>query len=309
VDGSSTVYPLMEAVAEELRRANADLRITVGISGTGGGFKKFCAGEIDVQDASRPISPSEVEHCQRKGVAFVEIPVAYDGIVIVVHPSNTWATSITTAELARLWAPEAQGRVTRWNQIRESWPDREIHLFGAGVDSGTYDYFTEAVLHREHASRGDYASSEDDNVLVHGVAGDELALGFFSLAYYEANKNKLRALPIDDGRADNGDGPIAPSIESLQRGTYQPFARPVFIYAAARALDRPAVSTFVQQNLSVAPRLAREVGFVPLPDRAYELGRLRIAERRTGTIFKGTASAIGMPIEKLLEREQAKPGS
>jgi phosphate transport system substrate-binding protein len=308
-DGSSTVYPLTEAAAEEFGRTNPNARVTVGISGTGGGFKKLCAGETDVHDASRPITSSEMELCQKSGIDFIEVPIAYDGIVVVVHPNNTWATSITTAELARLWAPEAQGKVTRWSQVREGWPDREIHLYGAGVASGTYDYFTEAILHREHASRGDYTSSEDDNLLVQGVAGDELALAFFGIAYYEANRSKLRALGVDDGRPGNGEGPIAPSTESVQRGTYQPLSRPVFLYVARAALDRPTVASFVQRCLDTSPRLAREVGFVPLPERAYAFGAARIEARRTGTIFTGTSSAVGLPIEELLAREQAHSGS
>ena len=308
-DGSSTVYPLTEAAAEEFGKTNPNARVTVGISGTGGGFKKLCAGETDVHDASRPITSAELALCRKSGIEFVEVPIAYDGIVVAVHPNNTWATSITTAELARLWAPEAQGRITRWSQIREGWPDREIHLYGAGVDSGTYDYFTEAIVHREHASRGDYTSSEDDNLLVQGVAGDELALAFFGIAYYEANRSKLRALAVDDGRADNGDGPIAPSTESVQRGTYQPLSRPVFLYVARGSLDRPLVAAFVQRCIDSSPRLSREVGFVPLPALAYALGRARVEFRRTGTIFAGTGSAVGLPIDELLAREQANTGS
>jgi phosphate transport system substrate-binding protein len=305
IDGSSTVYPITEAIVEEYQRTNREARVAVGISGTGGGFKRLCAGDIDACDASRPIKPTEIDLCSRNGVAYVELPVAYDGIVVVVNPKNTWATSLTTAELARLWAPEAQGRVTRWNQVRADFPDREIHLFGAGVDSGTYDHFTEAIVGRQHASRGDYTSSEDDNVLVQGVAGDELALGFFGYVYYAENRTKLRALAIDDGRPENGDGPIAPSPETVRSGTYQPLARPVFVYVARRALDRQEVASFARAYLDLVPRMASEVGYVPLPVRAYTLDAERLAGRRTGTLFGAQGSAVGISIDALLAREQA----
>src|SRR5688500_10857400 len=231
VDGSSTVYPITEAVAEEFQKANPGTKVTVGISGTGGGFQKFCRGEIDISDASRPIKATEVEACEKSGVQFVEVPVAYDGLAVVVNPKNNWAASMTVAELKKLWEPAAQGKVAKWNQIREGWPNREIHLFGAGVDSGTFDYFTEAVVGKEGQSRGDYTSSEDDNVIVQGVSGDLNALGYFGYAYYEQNKDKLKLVLIDDGDAANGAGPIAPSPDTVAGGTYRPLSRPVFIYA------------------------------------------------------------------------------
>ncbi len=212
-DGSSTVFPITEAVAEEFQQANAGTRVTVGSSGTGGGFQKFCRNETDISNASRPVKAAELEACSKAGIDFIELPVAYDGIAIVVHPKNTWANSITVAELKKIWEPAAQGRVTRWNQVRPDWPDQEIHLFGAGVDSGTFDYFTEAIVGKEAQSRGDYTSSEDDNVIVQGVSGDQYALGYFGYSYYEQNKDKLKALPVDDGDASNGAGPIAPSPE------------------------------------------------------------------------------------------------
>ena len=207
VDGSSTVFPISEAVAEEFQKANQNIRVTVGISGTGGGFQKFCRGETDISDASRPIRPAEIEACQKAGIEYIELPIAYDGLAVVVNPKNTWATSMTVAELKTLWAPEAQGKVLRWNQMRAAWPNREIRLFGAGVDSGTYDYFTEAIVGKEGASRGDFTSSEDDNVLVQGVGSDELALGFIPFAYVEQNQDKLKLVPVDDGKADNGSRP------------------------------------------------------------------------------------------------------
>ncbi|HXV86584.1 MAG TPA: PstS family phosphate ABC transporter substrate-binding protein, partial [Gemmatimonadales bacterium] len=245
IDGSSTVYPITEAVAEEFQKEHR-VNVTVGIAGTGGGFKRFCTGETDISDASRPIRPTEVELCAQNGIEYVELPVAYDGLAIVIHPDNTWATSITVAELKAIWEPAAQGKITRWSQVRRGWPDRELHLFGAGVDSGTYDYFTEAVVGEEHASRGDYTSSEDDNVIVQGVATDPLAMGFFGFAYYAENQDRLRVVPVDDGNPDNGDGPIAPSLETVGNNTYQPLSRPIFIYVSTRALERPEVVSFVQ---------------------------------------------------------------
>src|SRR5688572_21249990 len=240
LDGSSTVFPISEAIAEEFIKANPNLpRPTVGISGTGGGFQKFCRAETDISDASRPIRAAEMEACQKAGVEYIELPVAYDGLAIVVNPKNTWASSITTQELRTLWAPEAQGKITRWNQVRASWPDREIHLFGAGVDSGTFDYFTEAINGKEKASRGDFTSSEDDNVLVQGVGGDELALAFLPLAYVEQNRSLLKLLPVDDGKPENGDGPMTPSAQTVRDGTYQPLSRPLFIYVSRKAADRP----------------------------------------------------------------------
>ena len=200
VDGSSTVFPITEAVAEEFQKRNPKVKVTVGISGTGGGFKKFCNGETDISDASRPIKESEVGLCNKNGVGYIELPVAYDGLAVMVNPKNTWVTSMTVKELKRLWEPEAQGRIIRWSQIRPGWPDKEIRLFGPGVDSGTYDYFTEAIVGKEHSSRGDFTASEDDNVLVQGIATDPLSLGFFGFAYYEHNKDKLKLVAIDYGK-------------------------------------------------------------------------------------------------------------
>ncbi|MBI4511127.1 MAG: PstS family phosphate ABC transporter substrate-binding protein [Deltaproteobacteria bacterium] len=301
-DGSSTVFPITEAMAEEFQKSHAT-RVTVGISGTGGGFKKFCAGETDMADASRPIKPSEVDLCARSGVEYVELPVAYDGLAVVVHPKNDWAHHVTALELKKLWQPEAQGKITRWSQVRDGWPDREIHLFGPGVDSGTYDYFTEAIVGKEHESRGDFTSSEDDNVLVQGVATDPLALGFFGFAYYGENKAKLKALPVDDGKPENGDGPVPPSPATIEGGTYQPLSRPIFIYVSKKSLERLEVATFIEFYLEHAPRLVHEVGYIPLPERAYALAKERVHARRTGSMFGGKGSQVGVSIEDLLSRE------
>jgi phosphate transport system substrate-binding protein len=300
VDGSSTVYPITEAVAEEYRKAGNPARVTVGISGTGGGFKKFCSGETDLSDASRPIKPSEVELCVKNGIEYIELPVAYDGLAILVNPANTWVTSITTEELKRIWEPEAQKTILKWSQVRPGWPDRELHLYGAGVDSGTYDYFTEAINKKEHASRGDFTSSEDDNVLVQGIAGDENALGFFGFAYYEENHDKLKLVPVDDGKAENGPGPIAPSVETVQNATYQPLSRPLFLYVARPSLDRPEIQSFVSFYLANAPTLTREVGYIPLPADAYSRMQARVDGRKVGSVFGGKGSQVGITLDTLL---------
>jgi phosphate transport system substrate-binding protein len=306
VDGSSTVFPLSEAVAEEFQQESRDTRVTVASSGTGGGFQKFCNGEIQVAGASRPISPSEVQRCAAGRVEFVELPVAYDGLAVVVNPQNSWAESMTVAELRTLWAPEAQNRIRRWNQVRQGWPDEEIHLFGAGVDSGTYDYFTKAIVGREHASRGDYTSSEDDNVLVQGVATDRLALGFLPYAYVAENLERLRVVGVDDEDAGNGAGPIRPSPETVANGTYQPLSRPIFIYVSKRALDRPEVARFAEFYVENAAELAPDVGYVALPARAYTLDSERLRARTVGSIFGGEGSQVGVTVDQLLEREASR---
>jgi phosphate transport system substrate-binding protein len=303
VDGSSTVFPISEAVAEEFQRANPNVRVTVGISGTGGGFQKFCRSETDISDASRPIRAAEMETCKMAGIDYIELPVAYDGLAIVVNPKNTWVASITTAELKTLWQPEAQGKVTRWNQVRSSWPDREIRLFGAGVDSGTFDYFTEAINGKEKASRGDFTSSEDDNVIVQGVSGDEAGLGFLPLAYVEQNKTAVKLVPVDDGNKENGDGAITPSAETVRNGTYQPLSRPLFIYVARKAADRPEIQRFVESYFTSAD-LLQEVGYVELTPDLYNLAKAHFSERKVGSAFGSGGSQVGMTLEALLAREK-----
>jgi phosphate transport system substrate-binding protein len=303
VDGSSTVYPITEAVAEEFQKKNPKVRVTVGISGTGGGFKRFCIGETDISDASRPIKLSEVELCLDNKISYIELPVAFDGLAVMVNPKNDWATRMTVKELKKLWEPAAQGRLTRWSQIRAGWPDKEIHLFGAGVDSGTYDYFTEAIVGKEHSSRGDFTASEDDNVLVQGIANDPLALGFFGVAYYEHNKDKLRLVAIDDENPKNGDGPVLPTFENVKNATYQPLARPIFIYVNKQALDRAEVRDFVAFYLTAGRPLVREVGYIPLSDAAYDLAVTRVEKRVTGSVFGGKGSQVGVSLESLLAAE------
>jgi phosphate transport system substrate-binding protein len=301
VDGSSTVAPVTEAVAEDYREATG-VAVTVGTSGTGGGFQKFCRGETDISDASRPISANEAKACAEAGVSFIEIPVAYDGLAVVVHPNNTWVTSLTVDDLRRIWEPAAQGKIMRWNQIRPNWPDREIHLFGPGVDSGTFDYFTEVIVGKATASRGDYTSSEDDNVIVQGVSGDEGALGYFGFAYYEQNHERLKIVPIDDEDDSNGRGPIAPTPETVKNGTYRPLSRPIFIYPRVQALERQEVRDFVDFYLSKGVPLVREVGYIPLSDREYELARKRFAGRKTGSMYQGADGHAQLPLEERLAR-------
>ena len=303
-DGSSTVFPIAEAMAEEYGKENPNVRPpTVGISGTGGGFQKFCQGETDISNASRPIRATEIEACQKAGVEYIELPVAYDGLAIVVHPKNTWATSITVEELKKLWAPDAQGKVMRWNQVRASWPDREIRLFGAGVDSGTYDYFTEATVGKEGASRGDFTSSEDDNVIVQGVGGDETALGFLPLAYVEQNRSRLKIAPVDDGKKENGDGPITPSAETVRNGTYQPLSRPLFVYVSRKAADRAEVQKFINMFFT-RNDLVQEVGYIELTPAIYDLAKKHFADRKVGTAFGSGGSQVGMTLEALLAKER-----
>jgi len=303
VDGSSTVFPISEAVAEEFKKANPKVDVSVGISGTGGGFQKFCRGETDISDASRPIRSTEMETCQKAGIEFIELPIAYDGLAITVNPKNSWATAMTTAELKTLWEPAAQDKVKKWSQARKGWPDRDIHLFGAGVDSGTFDYFTEAINGKEKASRGDFTQSEDDNVLVQGVGGDELALGFIPLAYVEQNKDRLKAVPVDDGKAENGNGPIGPSAETVRNGTYQPLSRPLFIYVARKAADRPEIQKFVESYFA-QPELMREVGYVELTPQIYDLAKTHFTEKKLGTAFGKGGSQVGMTLEALFAREK-----
>lgn len=263
IDGSSTVFPISEAVAEEFQIANRGVRVTVGISGTGGGFKKFCAGETDISDASRPIKESEREMCAEAGIKPIEIPVAWDGVTVVRNPGNDWAACMTVDELARIWQPGST--IRRWNQIRSQWPDEEIILYGPDTDSGTFDYFTEAIVGEEDASRDDYTASADDNVLVVGVEGDRGALGYFGFAYYEESADRLGVVAID-----NGQGCVSPSRETIQNGTYAPLSRPMYIYTASPILSRPEVRAFVEFYLVNAPSLVPEVGYVQLSSGNYE---------------------------------------
>lgn len=303
VDGSSTVYPITEAVAEDYKTVNPDLQITIGISGTGGGFKKFINNEIDIADASRPIKPSEVEACTKAGIGFIELPVGYDGLAVVVNPKNTWVDKLTTAELKLMWDSAAQGKIMTWDQVRKGFPKKPIKLFGPGTDSGTFDYFTEAINGKSKRSRGDFTPSEDDNVLVQGVASDEGAIGYFGLAYYEENKDKLKLVPIDDGNDANGAGAIMPSVETVQNGTYSPLSRVLMIYVKASSDTASAVKGFVEYYLENAPKLVKEVGYIPLQDDLYPVVLERHRNQVTGSIYE-SGEEVGTTLESLL-----KPGT
>ena len=304
IDGSSTVYPITEAVAEEFQKIEkGKTKVTVGISGTGGGFKKFCNGEIDISDASRPIKPSEVELCKKNSIKYIELPVAYDGLAVMVNPKNNWVDYLTVKELKKIWEPEAQGKIKKWNQIRPNWPDKEIHLFGAGVDSGTFDYFTEAINGKGGASRGDFTASEDDNVLVQGISTDTLALGFFGVAYYEHNKDRLKLVPIDDENDANGKGPVLPEYDNVVKGTYQPLARPIFIYVNKKSAEKSEVQRFISFYMKKGAELSKEVGYIALPEKAYDLGLGRFEKRIAGSVFGGHGATVGVKIEDLLQKE------
>ncbi len=304
VDGSSTVFPITEAVAEEFQKQYPGIKVMVGISGTGGGFKRFGRGETDISDASRPIKPKEVELCKENNIDYIELPVAYDGLAVMVNPKNTWVDHLTVKELKKMWEPSAQGTVTKWSQIRDGFPDKEIRLFGPGTDSGTFDYFTEAICGKSAASRGDYTASEDDNVLVEGIASDPQALGYFGLAYYEQNKDKLKIVPIDDENDANGKGAITPSSQSVMDSTYQPLARPIFIYVSTKAAEKEEVKKFVEFYLKNAPELVKEVGYIPLPDEAYQTALERFQKRITGSVFGGKGAKVGVRMADLLRMEK-----
>ncbi|AFY39138.1 phosphate ABC transporter substrate-binding protein, PhoT family [[Leptolyngbya] sp. PCC 7376] len=300
IDGSSTVFPITEAMAEEFQKANPDVRITVGVSGTGGGFKKFCSGETDISDASRPIKESEIALCEEGGIEYIEIPVAYDAISVVANLENDWAMCLTTAELTKIWSPDAEGTIDNWSQVREGFPDQPLTLYGPGTDSGTFDYFTDAINGDEGLSRGDYTASEDDNVVVQGVAQDTGALGYFGLAYFEENVDRLRAVEVDDEDAANGEGCVAPSVATVDDTTYQPLARPIFIYVSTDALERPEVSAFVdfymqEENGS----LVSEVGYVAMSSEIYSKAITRIEEKTVGSIFGG-GSTVGVKLDEVL---------
>mgnify|MGYP001439348162 CR=1 FL=1 len=300
VDGSSTVYPITEAVAEEFQKAaRGKTKVTVGISGTGGGFKKFCRGEIDISDASRPILKKEMEECKKAGISYIELPVAYDALTVIINPQNSFVDYLTVAELKKMWEPAAQGKVTNWNQIRSSFPDAPLKIAGAGSDSGTFDYFTEAIVGKAKSSRGDYQATEDDNVTVQFVSRDKHALGYLGLAYFEENKNKLKAVAI---KQDDKSPAVLPSLETTNKGTYQPLSRPIFIYVNAKSAQNPEVKAFVDFYLKHGAKLSKEVGYVDLPAKAYTLALENFQKGKTGTGFGGEAE-VGVSVEELLSRE------
>jgi len=304
VDGSSTVFPITEAMAEEFQAAQKNkVRVTVGISGTGGGFKKFCRGETDIQDASRPIQTTELEACKAAGIRFIELPIAYDATVVIVNPKNDWLKEVKVEDLKTMWAPEAQGKITTWKQVNPAWPNEKLKLFGAGSDSGTFDYFTEAIVGKAKSSRGDYTASEDDNTLVTGVSNDKYALGYIPLAYYEENKTKLKAVALIGGDKAPAKGKaVLPSKETVENGTYFPLSRPIFIYVNEASLKKTEVQDFVKFYIQNSERLVPQVKYVALPKKAYEIGLEHLSKKKLGTVFAGH-SDIGVRIEDLMKKE------
>ena len=296
IDGSSTVYPITEAVAEEFQ-ASQKIKVTVGESGTGGGFKKFCRGETDISDASRPISQKEIDACKEAGIQFIELPVAFDGLTVVVNNRNNWAKNISVDELKKIWAPGST--VKNWKEINPAYPDKKLSLYGPGTASGTFDYFSEAINGKSKSHRTDYTPSEDDNVLVQGVSGNEGGMAYFGLAYYDENKDKLRALPIS---AKAGSTAVMPSFDSVKNGTYIPLSRPLFIYVnATAAAFKPEVKAFVNFYLDNAPALVREVKYVPLPAEDYAAVKAHFKAMKPGTGFGGK-NEVGIKISDLLSR-------
>lgn len=292
-DGSSTVFPITEAVAEEFQKANPNVRVMVGLSGTGGGMKKFVVGDIDVTGASRPISESERTAAKKNKISYIELPIAYDGLAVVVNPQNQFVDSLTVEELNKIW--NAQSQVKTWADIRPSWPKEAIVLYGPGTDSGTFDYFTEVINGKAKSIRKDFTASEDDNVLVQGVSRDKNALGYFGHAYYEANKNRLRLVGIGpSGKA------ILPTNETIKNGSYKPLSRPIFIYVSVKSLERPEIKNFVNYYLENVGMFAKQVGYVPFTDEVYKAVKERFAKRMTGTTFGSELAQKMKTIEKLV---------
>jgi len=299
IDGSSTVFPITEAVAEDFQKAKKGaVRVTVGISGTGGGFKKFCRGETDVSNASRPIVEKEMAACREAGIKYIELPIAFDALTVVMNPKNSFLKQITVAELKTMWEPGAQGKVTKWNQINPAWPDQNLKLYGPGADSGTFDYFTEAVVGKSKSSRGDFTASEDDNVLVQGVSRDVGGLGYFGFAYYFENKDMLKAVPVVNKKGVA----VTPSLEAVMDGSYEPLSRPIFIYISAKSADKPEVKEFIEYYLKHGGKLAKEVKYVPLTDADYKHALDNFSKKKTGTAFGGHAE-IGVKVADLLKRD------
>jgi phosphate transport system substrate-binding protein len=300
IDGSSTVYKLSQAVAQEFTKTHSGVKMKVDKSGTGGGFKKFVKGELDICDASRPIQESELKLCAENGVEFIELPICFDALTIAVNRGNDWAESITTDELKKLWEPGADSKITKWNQIRPEWPDHKISLFGAGTDSGTFEYFTEAICEKKGASRSDYTASEDDNAIILGIEGDKYALGYVPFAYYAPRTKTLKALKVDWTKKMTG--PVEPSRENVEHAKYNPLSRPLFIYVNRKAAERPEVKGFVDYYVSNGRKLSEAVKYIPLRAEAYDLVKVRFDKLQIGTAFGGHTE-FGLPVEEILQRE------
>ncbi len=300
IDGSSTVFPVMEAVAEEFQKANKGaIRVTVGISGTGGGFKKFCRGETDISNGSRPILKEEIEACKKAGISFYELPVAFDALTVAVSPQNKFVECMKVEELKKIWEPSAQGKIMKWKDVDPAWPDQPFKLFGAGSDSGTFDYFSEAIVGKAKSSRGDYTASEDDNVLVKGIEGDANSLGYIPYAYYAPHAKQMKALAIDWGK---GQGCVKPSLENVVGGTYNPLSRPLFVYVSDKAAQKPEVEQLVEFIMTKGPALIKEVKYLPLPDSAYPIAHERFKKREAGSAFGGVPQ-VGLPVDEILKKK------
>ncbi len=300
VDGSSTVYPITQGVVKAYQ-ANPENKsqVQVSISGTSGGFEKFCAGETDISNASRPINQSEMAACKKNDISYMELPIAFDALTIAVNPQNNWAKDITVAELKKIWEPGAEGKITKWNQVRSSWPDRPIKLYGAGDKSGTFDYFTEAIVGKAKASRKDYTASEDDEVLVAGINKDPGALGYFGYAYYEENKDKLKVLAVNSGK-----GAVLPSPETVEKAKYQPLSRPLFIYVNLwSSKNKTVVYKFADFYIKNAAKTAVSVGYVPLSEEAYKLDYVHLYKGKVGTVFGGK-SEFKITLGELLRKQK-----
>ncbi|NJK49209.1 PstS family phosphate ABC transporter substrate-binding protein [Candidatus Gracilibacteria bacterium] len=305
IDGSSTVYPISQEIVKELQAqaTNKSIEqsdISVNFSGTGGGFKKFCAGEIEIAAASRPILSEEMQACNNAQIRYIELPIAFDALTIVVNSQNNWAQNLTIEELKKIWEPEAEDKITNWQQVRASFPDRPLQLYGPDKESGTYDYFTEAIDGARGASRQDYTASEDDEVIVNGIRNNPNAMGYLGFSYYEQHTDKLKSVAIDSGK-----GAIIPSRETVETAQYQPLSRPLFIYVNAQAAqDNPALQTFVEAYLEKAPEIVSKVGYIPLPEEGYRLAKIHFERGKVGTVFEGK-SEFNLTIGELL-RKQAK---
>jgi phosphate transport system substrate-binding protein len=301
IDGSSTVYPITAAVAADFKKENPAAKVEVAFSGTSSGFERFCKGDIDIQDASRPIEAPEIAACKQTNIGYIELPVAHDGLTIIVHPSNDFATSMTVEELKTLWSAAAEKKITKWSQVRKGWPDRAIALYGPGAKSGTFDFFTATINGKEHDSRKDYTASEDDQEIVKGVAGNPDGLGYVGFGYYETHKSTLKVVPIDDGDQEIGPGAIEPSPNTVRRGLYRPLSRPLFIYVNTKRLDRPEVKAFVNYYIRNSETLATKAGGIPLNGMLYGLVQERVNKKLEGSLYEKPDSA-GRSIEQLLNQ-------
>lgn len=302
-DGSDTVYPITEAMSEEFQKEKkGEVRVTVGVSGTGGGFKRFCRGEIDIADASRPITKSEMADCKKAGIKYFEIPVAFDATVVAVNAKNDWVSEISVTDLKKIWESAAEGKIKKWNQVNPKWPDQEMKLYGSGPGSGTFDFFTEAINGKSKESRGDYTASKDYNTLVKGIAGDKYALGYIPLAYSAQNKKALKVLAISGGSKAPTKKAVLPSKETVEDNTYFPLSRPIFIYVNEASAKRAEVNDFVKFYIAQAPTMVPVANYIALPSKIYAMAEENYSKGRVGTVF-ANESTVGLKMEDLMKKE------